>query len=329
MEWASIFRQETALYMMSVDFLFFAFLVDHPIYHRGRLKSNVQNLIVSCIDKTHVEFINEYENIVCSKVFIPHGARRYTEPRPFSQRTYRFIFAGSYSNPDHVRKQWQGFDSHLARFLDNAAERALYDSERTLPDIFQELLNEKGLDENPIYLRKLTEVMPLVDRFVRSKRRLMVLEALTDFPLHVFGNGWDECPLYGRNQWVFHPPVSYNEMQELMGDSQMVLSVLPYFQFGGHERIFSAMLAGAVLLTDTNAYLNQNFRPDKDFVPYSLTEPDRLRQQVGALFDDPVLLEEMAESGREAIMRGHLWKHRTEQIVEAVKFHYTFYPLHM
>ena len=251
------------------------------------------------------------------------------EPRPISRRTYRLSFAGSYVDPDQVRNQWQGFDSHLARFLDDAAERALYDSERTLPDIFRELLSEKGLDENPVYVRKLTEVMLPVDRFVRARRRLMVLEALKDFPLHVFGNGWDNCPLYDHNQWVFHPPVSYKEMQEIMGDSQMVLSVLPYFQFGGHERIFSAMLAGAVLLTDTNAYLNQNFRPDKDFVPYSLTEPDRLRQQVGALFDDPVLLEEMAESGREAIMRGHLWKHRTEQIVEAVKLHYTFYPLHM
>ena len=83
------------------------------------------------------------------------------------------------------------------------------------------------------------------------------------------------------------------------------------------------------MLTDSNAYLNQNFRPDKDFVPYSLADPNRLRQQVGALFVDPVLSEEIAEAGRDEVMRGHLWKHRAEQIVEAVKFHYTLYPLHM
>ena len=310
-------------------FPFFAFLVDHPLYHLERLKSNVQNLIVSCVDQKHVEFLKQYENLVCSKAFIPHGARQYAEPRPFSERKYRLVFAGTYVDPDNVRKEWLGFDRHLAQLLDDAAERAVHDPNRTLPEVLQALLNEKGLGENPVYLRKLTGLLHLLDRYVRAKRRVMVLEALAEFPLHVFGNGWDRLRLSGSHHLVIHPSVSYNDMQQIMCDTQMMLSVLPNFQYGGHERIFSSMLAGAVSLTDTNAYLEQHFRPGQDFVPFSLSQLNTLRERVGTLLEDTAAMEEIAGSGRAAVLRGHLWKHRAERIVEAAKFHYTFYPLHM
>src|SRR5690606_6064057 len=52
----------------------FAFLVDHPMYHLARLTTGVNNLIVSCVDKKHVDFLSKYMKGRYSKVFIPHGA---------------------------------------------------------------------------------------------------------------------------------------------------------------------------------------------------------------------------------------------------------------
>jgi spore maturation protein CgeB len=144
----------------------------------------------------------------------------------------------------------------------------------------------------------------------------------------VFGNGWDKSGLPSNTRIEIHPSVSYKQVQEIMCDTQMVLTVLPNFKYGGHERIFSSMLSGAVAVSDSNAYLEQSFQAGLDFVPFSLAHLDKLREQVGTLLENPAAMEEIARSGSDAVVKRHLWKHRAEQIIETVKFHYTFYPLH-
>ena len=55
---------------------YFAYLVDHPMYHLHRFdfNSSPQNLIVSCVDRTHVDFLKTYFSGNFLKVFIPHGS---------------------------------------------------------------------------------------------------------------------------------------------------------------------------------------------------------------------------------------------------------------
>lgn len=311
----------------ALSFPFFAFLVDHPYYHYERLQQKINHLIVSCIDQSQTEYLRKYHEGAFSRVFIPHGGSRQAEPGAWSQRTYDVVFAGTFAAPDYYRKQWLGFDSHLVKLLDDTVEIALYDSTRTLVDILQQLLDDKGLGENPVYLRKLTGVLVALDGFVRQSRRQRLVEALSDYPLHLFGNGWDQIPATRSGKIIMHPAVSFTEIQEIIGQTKVMLTTLPYFIKGGHERIFTSMLGGAVSLSDTNEYLQKQFRDGEELITFELNQINEVSEQLDRLLGDSQRLQSIAEAGKAAVEKNHLWRHRAASIIEAVKFHYTFYPL--
>ncbi|GIO12297.1 hypothetical protein J19TS2_18520 [Cohnella xylanilytica] len=312
----------------AAGFPFFAFLVDHPFHHARRLQFAVHNLIVSCIDEYHVAYLREYfPELVCTRAFIPHCAASKESSVPISDRKYDVVFAGTYTDPDQARGQWADFDPHLRDFLDDVAERALYDSTRPLIGIMQDLLVEKGLGENRIYLQKLTSLLAPLDLYVRNRRRKEMVESILDLPVHVFGNGWDSLPFALGRKIHIHPSISFTALQKVMCDTKIMLSLLPNFQYGGHERLFTAMLNGAVVLADSNAYLEKHLISAESIHYFRLDSLKMLPERIEGLLGDPVRLQEVASSGKNAVQQGHLWLHRTAQIVETVKYHYSFYPL--
>lgn len=48
------------------------FLVDHPMHHHERLLGTGRNSIVSCIDRTHVEYVKKYYKNNQNVLFLPH-----------------------------------------------------------------------------------------------------------------------------------------------------------------------------------------------------------------------------------------------------------------
>lgn len=75
------------------------------------------------------------------------------------------------------------------------------------------------------------------------------------------------------------------------------LNVLPWFQNGAHDRIFTAMLQKSVALTDGNDYLRELFGDKKELVFYSLDAIEELPQLVRELLSHPKQLQEIADCG--------------------------------
>lgn len=311
------------------NFPYFAFLVDHPYYHYERLQIPVNNLIVSCVDQTHAAYLREYHSRTFSRVFVPHGGSINAERLSWSDRSYDLVFAGTYADPDDFRQQWLGFDKHLSELLDDTAESAMYDNTRPLMDVMQEKLADKGLGENPVYLRKLAGLLSAVDSYVRHRRRQELIAAVSRHnEIRLFGNGWERHPTaVKQGKAVVHPSISFQKVHSLVAQSKIVLSSLPYFIHGGHERIFTSMLGGAIALTDGNAYLNRHFKAGEEIATYDLREMDKLGGHIAHLLENSDDSARMAEAGRQAVLNGHTWTHRAQAIAEAVKFHYTFSPL--
>ncbi|MFC4599643.1 glycosyltransferase family protein [Cohnella hongkongensis] len=308
-------------------FPFFAYLVDHPLYNMERLNASVHHLIVSCVDESHTQYLAKFHPKKYTRAFIPHGASANDEAvKPLSEREYSVIWTGTLADPEGYRRKWTQYDPHLSQLLDETVERALSASNRTLVEILSDLLREKGIGENPLFLRKLAPLLLPLDGYVRSTRRMQLLDALRDVQVHLFGNGWDRLPSSLRANKVIHPSVNYEQMKQLLGNSQISLNVLPYFTQGGHERVFMSMLSGSVVVTDSNSYLDRAFTPGEHFVSYSLSDWKAIPEMVSELQDNPARMEQIAEAGRAAVESAHLWKHRAAQIVETAKFHYTFYP---
>lgn len=57
--------------VMNVPFI--ASLVDDPVYHLSRLEQPVENMLITCVDRAHMNFINSYYGGQRTCVFLPHG----------------------------------------------------------------------------------------------------------------------------------------------------------------------------------------------------------------------------------------------------------------
>ena len=152
----------------------FNFYVDHPAIHIDRIDCHSGNLIVSCVDGAHVDFLESF--VTTGKdfttCFIPHGGSLSdgeVSRKPIADRNIDILFAGSYSDPDTIRQKWSS--SSLGSLLDTVAECSLYDSERPLVQILAENFQENGIDPQILANREVWPMISSLDAFVRSKRR--------------------------------------------------------------------------------------------------------------------------------------------------------------
>ena len=100
-----------------------------------------------------------------------------------------------------------------------------------------------------------------------------------------------------------------------MEDSKIVLNQLAWFKAGSSERIYEAMLQGAVALTDDSAYLRETFIDDVDIKFYSLAYLDRLPALVRSILDDPQNTEMLRTNAYRKAAAQHTWLQRTESLL--------------
>lgn len=161
--------------------------------------------------------------------------------------------------------------------------------------------------------------MPLADLYLRMKRRKECLEVLAEagLKIKVFGNGWAKTSF--AENFEIHPAVKFDELLKLVAKSKIVLNIVPSFVEGSHERVFTAMLNGAVALTDRNKYYEKEFKEGSNIVFYSwdnLTElPDRLND----LLCDQERLNFIAAEGKKVALQKHTWTVRALALLEMAK----------
>lgn len=304
----------------------FAFLVDHPMYHIARLTTGVNNLIVSCVDKTHLEFLNTYMKGRYTKVFIPHGAPPGPldeNAAPIRERDIDLLITGTYSDPDGIRQAWASLSPAIARIFDEIMEIALIPDGRTLTEIATNVLRDRNVDEEYMQHPKFWFILEQVDRYIRAFRRKQFVIWLAKAPLRVelCGNGWEKLRLSG-SRISLRPPVNFKTAQELMRQSKIVATVLPNFVAGGHERIFTSMAAGAVSLADANRYLTEQFEDRHDLLLYRFEESSVA--ETLELIRDPDQLQFIADNGRAKARQSHTWVNRAQTIADTIIRHRFF-----
>ena len=308
-----------------VNIPLFAFMVDHPMYHINRLNLGLKNLIVSCVDKTHISFLNRFLKGGYTKIFIPHGAP-YPVPetlKSMKERNIDILFSGSFTNPDHFRNQWTSQGKHIAQLFDSIMERYLYSYGKTLINIAEDVFIENGIDIEYMNHYKFWHTLINVDKYIRHKRRFETILEISKIGarIELYGNGW-ENGLLSANSIKINSSINFEKTQEKMRNSKIVLNVLPNFIRGGHERIFTTMLNGAVSLTDKNLFLNEVFEDKKDILLYSFGQ--RLGDLLENLLNNEERLQAIADNGRKKVLEKHTWLTRAEKILETVNYHKYF-----
>ena len=297
---------------------YYGFFVDHPVYQYNRLATPIQNMNAFVVDESHVDYIRLHHTDIQKVQMIPHGGIVQTEIQPYEKRKKDVVFFGSFVRPEKILEQVDRLpEQGLTDIVYNVIQRMLTDFQITIDMAFDAMLQENAINLSPEDYHSFMSYIRLADTYVRQYFRYLIIKTIAEagIKIELYGEGWSDLQCNAKENLIIHEPVSCREACEIMNDSKIVLNVMPWFKKGSHERIFMAMLSGAVCITDESTYIDQEFADNVEIITYSLKRLAELPMKIEYLLKDAGAAGNVAEAGRRKAEEFHTWDNRAEKIV--------------
>jgi hypothetical protein len=290
-------------------------LVDHPAHHLDRL--HINNIIITTIDRSHVTFLNRYFEGRKKVAYLPHGGCL-CEETEVCDRTIDILFAGTYMDRNRCYSEITKLDEILFKFALDTSEIVLSKNSIPLEKALEEAGENLGIDiyEKAIYERLAKEVVPKIELFVRAEKRMKILSIMdnAEIKMDIYGNGWPDNIFKNHRM---NKALGFDEILKLMRRSKIVLN-MANLPDGSHERVFSAMLNGALMFSDYNTYLEEIFEEDNEIAFYRWMELEKMPEKADFLLSNPDEIERIASNGKIKAEKDHTWKSRAETLLKIV-----------
>ncbi|MCB1111643.1 MAG: glycosyltransferase family 1 protein [Chlamydiales bacterium] len=252
--------------------------------------------------------------------FLPHAVERDLNGPVDSDRPYPITMLCSLYDYQHKEAQWKvQYPSHIIEAMEKTLHECLSNKHKPYYETFASAL---GLFDNGIYSPDIVQYGPplnALEEYIRGFDRIALLRSITDVPIHLFGTtppsaDW-ESYLHGQRNITIHPPVSYDEALAIMKQSKVLLNSSPTIYEGGHERIFTGMACGAVVVTQENPYLSQYYTDNRSI----LFRSDITGLVIQNLLDDDKQRQSIAAEGQRITYEHHTWDHRAETLLNTLE----------
>jgi hypothetical protein len=178
-------------------------------------------------------------------------------------------------------------------------------------------------------LESICLLLSSAQQYAEAFHRQAVLTAFGEagVPVEVHGIGW--APLCERYPSFRHAGEgSFQETLHLLRRARLVLNINNGFVAGGHERVFTAMSAGAAVFSESSRYYDDAFteadapaRPGHggEIATYSIRRPERAAGQLKALLADLPAQTAMARAGYERAKAEHGWTARAARMMKVIE----------
>lgn len=259
-------------------------------------------------------------------LFMPQAADAELTYDQKAPRIYDVVLFSSFNDPVAIAHGWNEHYSPIAcQVIEQAADILLSDLDISYAQAIVKVIDEmmRGpvvIDPNELnIIALLTEL----ETYLKAKNLLKVLESLGDLRIDIFGNApsltaWNK--LTGGNENVrAHDSVPFDQAVEIMKQSKIVINTCPTKKFGGHERIFYALMCGALPLTPDNIYLREFFKDGESIATYQLGNWRSINETVKYYLADEKLRQKVVAQGREEVLRSQTWDVRAKKLLEEIE----------
>lgn len=308
--------EEGGRYLEQLNAPFFDYILDHPLFHYTGLTSGVKNLHAVVLDEAQEMYVRTYYPKVATVHTLPLGA---TEALYQGEKEpdCRILFTGTYEEPDRVyalvKEARPDLRESMERLIERRVSEPLIPMERALED----LLDEEGTELQPEQFALCMNEMYAVDAYIRNYFRKIVLDELLDcgVPVTVMGEGWEKYCHRNEHNLRRERGVPFGLSFERIAKAHILLNTAPIFNHGMHDRIAAGMANHAVVLTDSNPYLERNFKNGRELCFYSLTKTGDAAEQAKLLLENKELRHAIAAEAYEEFLAHHTWRRRAEQLL--------------
>jgi len=279
----------------------YSLLLDHPAYFAQHHRTQPKNTVLSYMFRDHALFQSEFvqaDNIVTSIDFgIPDLPMR-PVPELLANGRPRIIFAKSGNAPEALAANWRNAPQ---------LEHVLHDTLDILA------LTRNGHANVPAFLPAITraaqanriELQPFsllaryltaqIDDYIRRLKSTAIARAILNFEADVFGRGWDHIDTSNARA-RFHGGVDYATLEAEFPNATASLTMNPNINLSAHDRFFTALGAGIMPLSDSNAYAQASF---PELAPYSYDfTPGSIESAIERVLANPQTALETARAAR-------------------------------
>lgn len=279
-----------------------------------------RNHYVCLLDKTHQEALEicyPRTQFAGSMILPLGGSPGPCEDDIFScDRPLDVVYSASIYHGGDFKPAWMEDDTSpfIVSILTDVVDYMLSNPVSML-DAFKVVLEERGL-YGPEYIHKLTPYMFSLFFYVKHRRRYNAVEALTKAGLtvDVFGSGWEWVPFADKLR--LHGEVDYEEVLDAFTKTKVVFQDQAEFNNGGHDRVFTAMLNGAAVVSEYSTYLEKKFDVNKDIFLFDWKNTGSQLQIIKELISNESLRLSTAISAYGKASSQHRWVNRAASIME-------------
>lgn len=294
-------------------------VLDHPFYFHKYLEAAPSNYVHISIDLGHERYMKRFFPMIKLGPFLPLAGTEILN-KPYEERTCDIVMTGNYTPPNHFEQYITRINEDYTEFYYGIIDDLIANPFIGIDEAFEKHLLREMPDLTDDELKLCMSNMIFIDLYVRFYFRGLVVRTLADndFPVHVYGGGWDLLECRKRENIIDGKPLTSLGCLKVISDSKISLNVMPWFKYGGHDRIANSMLNGALSLSDDSVWLRENFIDQKEIVYYSLSHIEQVPAMVDDLLSNPNKLIEIAQAGYEKAKKDHTWACRAKVLAEII-----------
>jgi hypothetical protein len=294
---------------------------DHPCYYPVRHGIRNRFLLHGYVFPDHARYnirhLNPNGMAFGVHIGMPPRSMFAGAPLPLGERNGRIIFSKSGADTNAIEASWRERVPMIRQILFDAAEELFHGSTGDFVPVLDRVGEQRGLlldGNNELALTLIREL----DAYIRFRRGNLVMQTLLDYPVDVFGTGWDHIKWDGARA-VFHGAQAWRPTLQRLPAYLGCLSINPLVQQSVHDRVFFAIAAGVVPISDSNAF-SQAQLPDLERYCFGF-HSEQIVRAVDAALADPAEALARTEAAWHALTPDFTMRRAAEQIVEFVGLH--------
>ena len=296
-------------------FPYINYIVDHPLDHFFSLTNVPKEYYVICMDREHVDFIKSVIPEVKDAFFLPLGG--VIDESGIKEKKYDVVFTASLLDRNVIEQKILEMSGTLQKITLDTIDYLLFNRDASVEEGLLSVLEDKGLhcdnaNDYLAYSFATKEIYKYLRSYYREECVRYIMQS--DVELHIFGGGWERIISDNSSKVIIHDTIPYYDTARLTSESKVLLNIMPLFKDGSHDRIATAMLNGAAVLTDHSKYLDENYSEYLDF--FDINHPEDIPNQIDYIIKHYDEHQFKIESAKKYAHRYMSWDCVAERIID-------------
>ncbi len=239
----------------------------------------------------------------------------------FEERDLDIMFCGTIPDPGYFRSLFENINMpYSINFCNEIIEMLKSSDQISLPDAFESVLSSKNLFLDSLSLKNVHSLMSTLSHYIRGCRRIDLFKSLTEQNLKINFFGFEKDYNLIANENVTYCGFLRGENYwDALRRSKITLNSSPLSKYALSERQPTSMLNGALVVTDTNPYMDLYYKDGRDVISYNHNDYSHLADNLKEVLNSKALFEKITNNALLITKNNHTVNHRAQSILDVLR----------